>query len=341
MAIASLVVAAGCAFVLVLLIERHAAALGLLDLPNERSSHVEARPRGGGLAVIGGVAAGLAVALLSGATIEGRMWTVLAGALLVAGVGLRDDVMPMRPAPRLAAQTAAATVVIWVCGGFSTVPLPAPLGLPLGAFGPVLALVWIVGVTNFFNFMDGADGLAGGQACLTFLGLAVALAPASATVVPMIAVAAVAAFLVRNWSPARIFLGDVGSGWIGFLLAALPLAAPVDRREDLVRLVATSLALFLIDPVVTLARRWWRGAGVTASHREHAYQRLFAPGQSHAVVVGPLLAAAGLLTAVAVVSDREPALAWWSLGLAGVVAAAEFFLAARAHPRRRHGARIG
>lgn len=341
MVIASVIVAAACAFALVLLIERRAAALGLLDLPNERSSHVEARPRGGGLGVIGGVAVGLAVALSAGATIDARMWAVLAGALLVAGVGWRDDVVPMRPAPRLAVQTVAAALVVWVCGGFSSVPLPAPLGLPLGALGPALALVWIVGVTNFFNFMDGADGLAGGQACLTLLGLAVALSPAPSAVVPMLAAAAVAAFLVRNWSPARIFLGDVGSGWIGFLLAAWPLAAPVERREDLVRLVATSLALFLIDPVVTLVRRWWRGAGVATSHREHAYQRLFAPGQSHAVVVGPLLVASGVLTAVAVVSDRQPALAWWSLGLAVVVAVAEFVVAARVDRHVRQGTRPG
>jgi Fuc2NAc and GlcNAc transferase len=341
MVIASVIVAAATTVALVLLIERNAVPLRLIDLPNERSSHVVARPRGGGLGVIGGMAAGLATALFLGSAIDSPAGAVLAGALVVAAVGLRDDITPMQPGPRLAAQVAAAVFVVFMCGGFSTVPLPGPANLPLGSLGPALAVVWIVGVTNFFNFMDGADGLAGGQACLTFLGLAVALTPGPAWVVPVLAAAAIAAFLVRNWSPARIFLGDVGSGWIGFLLAAWPLAGPLERREDLVRLVATSLAIFLIDPVVTLARRWWRGAAVMASHREHAYQRLFNPGQPHAGVVVPLLVSASVLTIVAVVSDRRPALAWWSLGLACAVAAGEFVMAARKDRRRRHGARIG
>lgn len=317
----------------VVAIERRAAAAGLLDVPNDRSSHVEARPRGGGLGIIAGTLVGLLVAAGTGVAFDGPLLVVLAAALLVAAMGFWDDVASLTPAPRLAVQTAAAILVVAVCGGIDTLPLPSPLDVPIGATGLVLAVVWMVGVTNFFNFMDGADGLAGGQAGLTLLGLAVVLWPLPAAASAIVVAAATAAFLLRNWSPARIFLGDVGSGWLGFVMAALPFAVPIDRG-DLVLLVATSLALFLIDPAVTLTQRWRRGARLTASHREHAYQRLFEPGESHARVVSALLGAAVLLTGAAVIAYWYPRLAWWSVAGVAIVCSLEWRAAQRAARRR-------
>jgi UDP-N-acetylmuramyl pentapeptide phosphotransferase/UDP-N-acetylglucosamine-1-phosphate transferase len=333
-----MIAAAAGAFVvswlIVVAIEQRAAMVGLLDVPNNRSSHVETRPRGGGIGIVAGAFVGLLVALFAEDVLDGPLAVVLLAALVVAAVGVRDDMASIGPAPRLAAQTAAAALVVWTCGGLLSLPLPAPLDVPLGVVGTVLAVIWIVGVTNFFNFMDGADGLAAGQACLTLAALAVVLWPMPAATAALVTAAATAAFLLRNWSPARIFLGDVGSGWLGFVLAALPLAGPIGRRGDLVLLVATSLALFLVDPAVTLIRRWWRGERLTASHREHVYQRLFTPGESHARVVGTLLAVAASLTMLAVLAYWQPRAAWWSVAWAGMVCAAEW-VAARHIARRR------
>lgn len=338
------VAAAAGAFVVswltVVAIERRAAAVGLLDVPNDRSSHVETRPRGGGIGIIAGALVGLLVAVFTDEVLDGPLAAVLAAALVVAAVGVRDDMASIGPAPRLAAQTAAAAFVVWACGGLVTLPLPAPLDAPLGVAGTVLAVIWIVGVTNFFNFMDGADGLAAGQACLTLAGLAVVLWPMPAATAALVTAAATAAFLLRNWSPARIFLGDVGSGWLGFMLAALPLAGPIGWRGDLVLLVATSLALFLVDPAATLIRRWWRGQRLTASHREHVYQRLFMPGESHARVVGTLLGAAASLTMLAIFAYWQPRAAWWSVAWAGTVCAAEWVAAERIARRRSPGGRL-
>ena len=121
-------------------------------------------------------------------------------------------------------------------------------------------MIWLVGVTNFFNFMDGLDGLAGGQALITLAVLVWALWPGPGAGVGIFVFAATAAFLCRNWSPARIFLGDAGSNFLGFLLAGLPLAAGAPERSRLVFVAAISLSLFLLDPIATLVARRRRRA---------------------------------------------------------------------------------
>ena len=312
-----------------LLVERRARPLGLLDLPTPRSSHREPRPRGGGLGILCGVAVGLAVASWTTGAFGAGARTVLGAALLVAAAGLWDDLHPLPVWPRLLVQTAAAVLVIAVCGGFERLPLPPPADLALGAAGAPLAVLWLVAVTNFYNFMDGLDGLAAGQAVLTFGVLAWALWPLGAAGLSLVAAAATAALLLRNWAPARVFLGDVGSSFLGMLLAGLPFAAPPTERPRLVLLVAVSLALFLLDPVATLWRRWRGGAPLTVAHREHAYQRLAAPERSHAPVVSGLLAAGLLLSLLAAAGYARPSLAWTVVAAALLLFAAEWWLAAR------------
>lgn len=334
-----ILVAALAAFVMsllvVTLVERRARAFGLIDVPNTRSSHLQPRPRGGGLGVVLGVFVGLAVMAAAGADLDAGVWAVIIGAAIVAAAGLWDDVATLGPAPKLGAQVLAAGIVMWSAGGFARVPLPPPFDPVLGWIGVPLAIVWIVGVTNFFNFMDGADGLAAGQACITFVAIGWVVWPMPAATVALVAAAATAAFLLRNWAPARVFLGDVGSGWLGFVLAALPFAAPVDRRERLVVLVATSLALFLVDPVLTLARRLVLGRKIGAAHREHAYQQLFDPRGSHGPAVLGLLMAAASITAVAAFAYRQSSIAWWSIGLALVVGVGEWAMAMTMARRHR------
>jgi Fuc2NAc and GlcNAc transferase len=317
-------------------VERHASAVGLIDRPNERSSHVHPRPRGGGIGIILGTAAGVGVAALTGISVGREAATVLGAAVIVAGVGLWDDVSTLPAGPRFVVHTVAAALVVSVCGGFATLPLPPPLDLPVGVAGTVLAVIWIVGVTNFFNFMDGADGLAAGQAAITLAALGYVMWPSPVAGVPVVAMGAVLAFLMRNWSPARIFLGDVGSGWMGFLLAALPLAVP-SGGEGLVWLVATSLALFLVDPTLTLARRWRRGVPLTTSHREHAYQRLFRPGTAHAAPVTLLLLAGASVTLPAVLAFEHQRGLWASGVWALCVCAAEWMVAGRVMPSGKPG----
>jgi UDP-GlcNAc:undecaprenyl-phosphate GlcNAc-1-phosphate transferase len=155
----------------------------------------------------------------------------------------------------------------------------------LGVVGPVLTLVWMIGLTNAYNFMDGIDGLAGGTAVvaaafLTFAAIAVGAAN-EAAIACTIAVASLG-FLIFNLPPARIFMGDVGSQFLGFVFAALGVQiARMDASGTLILLTPLLLFHFLFDTLVTAGRRWWQGENVTQGHRSHLYQRLAHSGLGH------------------------------------------------------------
>ncbi len=323
-------------FVVVRLLERHAHRVGLVDLPNARSSHVRACPRGGGLGIVAGV--WLAVLVTAAMMpVPQSVWTVLAAASLVACVGLWDDLRGLGVGPRLTVHTAAAVWLVGSLGGIDRLPLPSPMDLPLGHLGPAFAVAWLVGVTNFFNFMDGVDGLAAGQAIITLATVAFATWPNTPAGLAVAAAAATGAFLTRNWSPARIFLGDVGSAFLGLLLAGLPFAASPPARPPLVLLVATSLALFLLDPAATLIARIRRGAKIGAAHREHAYQQFVKPGAPHGIAVSVLLAAGAGLSVFAAAAFARPALGWPILAIVVTAFVVEWRAAATLRSRRGRG----
>jgi len=290
---------------------------GVVDIPNERSSHSAPTPRGGGAAVLAGTAAGLALLHgWQGTPLPGA-W-ILAAVALMALVGLADDVRGLPAWLRLLVQTGCAALVI--AGGLSLerLPLPAPLDFPAGALALPLAWLWLVGVTNLFNFLDGIDGYAGWQTVLACAGAALLGLGEPMTAAAICVGGAAVGFLAWNWHPARIFLGDVGSTAIGFFLALAPLAAPVDRRPEAVFTMAMLLWFFLSDGAYTLLRRLAQGEKIWSPHRSHLYQQLARQlGRHDAVVVrvgttGTLLGAA----AVAAYLARNPGGQWAVLAVA-------------------------
>lgn len=286
-----------------------AVRTGLVDVPGPRSSHARVTPRGGGLALV--AALGAAVLFLAPAPWRERPEVA---ALLLAGgalavVGLADDRFSLSAGWRLAFQTAAAAGFVAVAGGFERVPLPAPLDFTLGPLGAAAAVLWIVAAVNFYNFLDGIDGLAALQGAITGLGVALAGWDPFASSLGAAVAGGCAAFLLFNWSPARIFLGDVGSLVLGFAFAALPLLAPPPARPRAVFFVAISLWLFLADATFTLVRRFARGAPWHESHREHLYQRLVKTGASHRAVALGIGAGSTALTAAALWAWRADAVA--------------------------------
>jgi Fuc2NAc and GlcNAc transferase len=304
--------------------------VGLVDLPNARSSHQHPRPRGGGLAIVAGVLAGTACAVVALPAPTPAAVALFTTALMLAAVGFVDDRKPLPVWPRLLAQVVAAVALVAVTGGLDRLPLPPPADLPLpAALGAALAVLWLVGVTNFFNFMDGIDGLAGGQAVLTLLAIAALGWSGEGTLLALLAAAATLGFLILNWPPASLFLGDGGSGFLGFMLAALPLLAPAGRHGEAVLVVAVSMALFLLDPLWTLLLRARRGKRLGVAHRDHLYQRLAAPGRPHVRVTLSLLAAGALLTVVAGLAFRGALDPWWALAAAAVGFLAEAAVANR------------
>jgi Fuc2NAc and GlcNAc transferase len=299
---------------------------GVLDRPNVRSSHQTVVPRGGGVAIALSVMAAL---WLARPAWEGRpgALTLLSGGVALAAVGLWDDRFGLSPLSRFAAQLAVAVVVVFGLGGLVRLPLPPPVDPSLGPLAGPLAVLWIVAVVNFYNFLDGIDGLAALQATLTGVGILLAAWDPLAALAGAALAGAAAGFLLFNWSPASVFLGDVGSYFLGYTLAALPLLAPEDDRPRAAAFVALSLWLFLADATWTLARRVRRGERWYQAHREHLYQHL-ALRFGHARVAAAIGLGSAALTAAALAAwtNVGPAWTWAALGLGAVLTVAEWMM---------------
>lgn len=325
------------AWITVRLIRRIAPRVSLIDRPNARSSHRSPTPRGGGLGIVLGSLAGVSVSVLTSADSTGPLTVILLAAVGVAVVGLIDDVRRVPPAVRFMVQAVAATIVVGYVGPFRTLPLPLPLDFAVPAsLAWALSILWICSVTNFFNFMDGIDGLAGGQAVASLTGVLLAAWSVQASIVAWCVAAASVAFLLQNWAPARIFMGDVGSGFLGFLLATLPFLASAARKGDAVLATGIGLTLFLADPFETMVRRLIAGESVTQAHRTHTYQRFVRVGESAGRVSAGLIGAGFALAVLGAAAFRNASLGW----AAFVVAGAAYFVErglSRASDRRRDG----
>jgi UDP-N-acetylmuramyl pentapeptide phosphotransferase/UDP-N-acetylglucosamine-1-phosphate transferase len=286
------ILAAVGSWLLTLGVIRVAHRIGLLDRPNERSSHERATPRGGGIAIV--VVVTLVVVGLSAVTsFRANLLAVATAALLVGGVSLRDDFRSLAPGVRFACHVAAASFIIWTLGSFQTALVPGFGSVRLGGAGIVLTLVWIVGLTNAYNFMDGIDGIAGAQGLVAGLAWAIAGSMWGVGSVALIGVTlagACSGFLVPNWRPASVFLGDVGSAFLGFYFAVLPLLAAgvADGRpveENLLPPFALLVVWpFVVDAALTFARRVWGREAAWKPHRTHLYQRLVQAGWRHDAV---------------------------------------------------------
>lgn len=287
---------------------RFARALGLLDVPGERSSHTEPTPRGGGIGLVLVILGGIA-ALYQLGRIDGRVaLALLGGGALVAVVGWLDDMSGLPARIRFTAHALAAIWAVYWLGGMPDLAWGAG-ELQLGPAGAVIAVLAIVWGTNFFNFMDGIDGLAAGEAASVGLVGAVLLAdrqPGLAGAAVILAGAA-AGFLPWNWQRARIFMGDVGSGFLGFTLATLALACEnAGAMPALAWLLL--VGVFFADATITLFRRLLRRERWYAAHRTHAYQRAVQAGWSHGWVTSTVLLLNGGLGLLAALSLRRPEL---------------------------------
>lgn len=259
-----------------------ALRFNLLDRPSSRSSHSAPTPRGGGLAIVLAFMLALLALYLTG-DLGGRLAAALAfGGLAIAGVGFIDDRWSLPASVRFLVHLGAAAFAVTLIGVPSGI-FGGLLGQPgwLGWAVIVIAMVW---ATNLFNFMDGIDGIAALEAAFfasAAAGINAYLAGDSGLTTAMLSLAAASAgFLVWNWPPARIFMGDVGSGFLGFTLAACALAMSHDRQVA----VEVSLILggvFVVDASVTLIRRIARGDRWFEAHRTHAYQHLAHRWGSH------------------------------------------------------------
>ena len=277
-----------------------------LDIPNERSSHTKPTPYGAGLVLV--FMCLLSYIPISFYTASPISWGYFFGALMVALISFLDDLYKVAFWLRLLVHGTAAMILIADQGTWHGITM---LGrLQLGSLGYVLTFIWIVGMVNFYNFMDGIDGLAGLQAVIAgfgwmMLGLMLDM-PALYLFSGLIAVSSLG-FFFHNWRPASIFMGDVGSAFLGFTFAALPLLARnmANYAWDLLPIAAVLFVwFFLFDTIVTLVRRAFRGEKVWIAHKEHLFQHLVTSGLSHRTVTVIYGILASLLTISVLISVR-------------------------------------
>lgn len=266
-------VVAGASALLTWLLREYALRRQIMDVPNERSSHSIPTPRGGGVAIVLVFLAALPLLTAYGWS-DWRLMTGLWGAgAVVAVIGFVDDHGHIAARWRLLAHFFSA---IWLLLWLPDLPRFALFGnlYDLGLAGYFLAALVLVWILNLYNFMDGIDGIASVEAISVCLGgaLLYALATqASFAATPLVLAAAVGGFLLWNFPPARIFMGDAGSGFLGVVIGGLAIQAAWVAPQLLWGWLIL-LGVFIVDATWTLLRRLLRGDKVYEAHRSHAYQ---------------------------------------------------------------------
>lgn len=260
----------------------------LLDCPNERSLHTTPTSRTGGLAVLVSWGVGLACLYYIGKMMDSDMPWILGLTMMLAVVSIWDDKRGLSPALRFVFHLMVAVVLVGAAGlKFENIALPVENVIYLKSFAFLITVLFILWMVNLYNFMDGMDGFAGGMAFIGFGFLSyIAWTQGNESLLyPMLAlIAAVGGFLIHNFPPAKIFLGDVGSICMGFLTAAFCVKGVRDGLFDVWAFILI-FSPFIVDATVTLLRRLFSGQKIWKAHREHCYQRLVLSGWGHRRVV--------------------------------------------------------
>lgn len=260
-------------FSLTWLLRRYALANSIIDVPNSRSSHSAPTPRGGGVAIVVGFVLALLWMLASGNVDVSLGWALIGAGVGVAALGFLDDHGHIAARWRLLGHFSAAVwALVWLGG----LPPLVVFGstFELGWFGHILGAFYLVWMLNLYNFMDGIDGIASVEAICVCLGGGLLYVLSGNTVhalLPLLLGIAVLGFLLWNFPPARIFMGDAGSGFLGVMLGILSLQAASLSPQWLWSWLIL-LGIFVVDATWTLMRRLLRGDKVYEAHRSHGYQ---------------------------------------------------------------------
>lgn len=311
---------------LTFLLSRHTSRWRVLDRPNERSLHTSPTPRTGGLAIVAAILCGSLLAVFAVDSAGAPLAWLAAGVAGVAAISFMDDRAGVSPWLRLVIHFSAAAVLL--LAGYMPKVIDLP-GQPQVGLVPGLALgvsmlftVWMI---NLYNFMDGMDGFAGGMAVVGFGSLAllgVVSGQPLYAMLNMVIAAAALGFLLFNFPPARIFMGDVGSSTLGFLAAAMGLWG---ITAEVLSFAAFLLLFspFILDATATLMRRAVRGERVWEAHKTHYYQRLVELGWGHRkTVLAEYALMLGCAVTVWYVRTRTAQWQWLSFGAWALVYAA-------------------
>ncbi|WP_047226326.1 MraY family glycosyltransferase [Pseudomonas brassicacearum] len=254
-------------------LRRYALARSLMDVPNARSSHSVPTPRGGGVAIVFGFLSVLPILAFLGGLSWTFTWALVGAGAGIALLGFLDDHGHIAARWRLLGHFLGAIWALFWLGGLPALELFGFV-LDLGWLGHVLAAIYLVWMLNLYNFMDGIDGIASVEAICACLGACLLYwlgGFENLILAPLVLAMAVAGFLYWNFPPARIFMGDAGSGFLGIILGVLSLQAAWSSPK-LLWVWLILLGVFVVDATLTLLRRLLRGDKVYEAHRSHAYQ---------------------------------------------------------------------
>jgi len=258
-----------------------------LDIPNERSSHLTPTPRGGGLSFVAASLFGFLLLLLNKTLNHADLLALCCAGVIVAIAGHLDDRQKISGATiRLVFHAIGAIVLVAVIGFPSQISV-FDRTINTGIIGLLLGVVYLVWLLNLFNFMDGTDGIAASEAIFVCAAGAIlnfhVLSNINFGAAAIVLAVSTFGFLLYNWSPAKIFMGDVGSGYLGIVIGGLSLMA-AKQQHELLWVWIILLAVFISDATVTLIRRLLRKQKPHVAHRSHAYQHLAIRFNSHAKV---------------------------------------------------------
>jgi len=265
----------------------HSLRLSTLDIPNERSSHITPTPRGGGIAFVAASLIGFLLLLLDDTLDHADLLAICCAGIIVAIAGHLDDRQKISGATIRLVFHAIGAIVLVVAIGFPSQISVFDRTINTGMIGSLLGIVYLVWLLNLFNFMDGTDGIAASEATFVCVAGAIlnyhALSDMNFSAAAIVLAASAFGFLLYNWSPAKIFMGDVGSGYLGIVVGGLSLMA-AKQQHELLWVWIILLAVFVSDATITLIRRLARKQKPHVAHRSHAYQHLAIQFNSHAKV---------------------------------------------------------
>jgi len=260
-------------FILTYLVRKAAIKKSIVDKPNERSSHTTPTPRGGGLAIVIVWFGGL-IYLFFQKQIEESLFYALLSGVVLAVISLLDDLFDLKPSIRIIAQSITAFLSLYFLRGLNLFPNIDDTYFFL--FINLLVFIGIIWFINLYNFLDGIDAYASQEAILVALGLFII----TGNSVLLLLIASVLGFLLWNWPKAKIFMGDVGSTQLGFILIVFGIHFNnTGKLNIIIWLILTSL--FWFDATLTLYRRWRKKEKLSEAHKKHAYQRIVQAGWSH------------------------------------------------------------
>lgn len=263
-------------------VRRYALARDILDHPNHRSSHIVPTPRGGGLAFVAAFLITVPFLTHLGFISFSNSLALAGAGLFLAVLGFLDDHTHIPAKWRLLGHFFACVMALFCMGGMPPVTFFI-WTLPANWFANGLAIIYLVWLLNLYNFMDGIDGIAGVEAVSACLGAACLYwlnGDATLMILPLLLAASVTGFLIWNFPPARIFMGDAGSSFLGFILGLLSIqAAAINSAYFWSWLIL--LGVFIVDATVTLIFRATEGKKLHEAHRSHAYQQASSRYKNH------------------------------------------------------------